>query len=105
MKAASAALFGKEKPADLDAQTLSDAVAELPSASVAVGDLVVDAVVKLGFETGRGSARRTIAAGGLSLNNVKVTDGEGVLTAEDLLPGDVVLVRKGKTNLGVLKVS
>lgn len=105
VKAASAALFGKEKPADLDAQTLSDAVAELPSASVAVGDLVVDAVVKLGFETGRGSARRTIAAGGLSLNNVKVTDGEGVLTAEDLLPGDVVLVRKGKKNLGVLKVS
>lgn len=105
VKAASAALFGKEKPADLDAQTLSDAVAQLPSASVAVGDLVVDAVVKLGFETGRGSARRTIAAGGLSLNNVKVTDGEGVLTAEDLLPGDVVLVRKGKKNLGVLKVS
>lgn len=105
VKAASQVLFGKAEPADLDERTLSDAVAELPSAQASVGEDFVDVLVDLGFENGRGSARRTIESGGASINNVKVTDVDRVITAEDVLPGGVVLVRKGRKNLAVARVT
>ncbi|MEZ7897555.1 MAG: tyrosine--tRNA ligase [Flaviflexus sp.] len=105
VKEASAALFGTVNPANLDGATLNDAVAELPSAPVAVGTPVVDLVEALGLEKGKGAARRTISAGGLSINSVKVEDPEAVITEEHILPGGLVLVRKGKKNLAVGRVS
>jgi len=105
VKEASAALFGTVNPANLDGATLNDAVAELPSAPVAVGTPVVDLVEALGLEKGKGAARRTISAGGLSINSVKVEDPEAVITEEQILPGGLVLVRKGKKNLAVGRVS
>lgn len=104
VKAASAALFGKGELSELDAQTLGDAVAELPSAPATIGMAVVDLAHEAGLEKGRGAARRTIASGGLSINGVKVTDPEAVLTEEQLLPGGIVLIRKGKKNLAVGRI-
>ena len=89
----------------IDAQTLLDAVAELPSAEAAVGTPVVELFVALGFEKGVGAARRTLASGGLNMNNAKVTDASQTLTDADVLPGGVVLLRKGKKNLGVIRVN
>lgn len=101
VKEASAALFGKVNPANLDGAALRDAVAELPSAPVTVGMPVVDLVEALGLEKGKGAARRIISAGGLSINSVKVEDPEAVIAQEQILPGGLVLVRKGKKNLAV----
>lgn len=103
--AASRALFGGAGLDDIDAQTLLDAVAELPSAEASVGTAVVELFVALGFEKGVGAARRTLASGGLNMNNAKVTDAAQVLADSDVLPGGIVLVRKGKKNLGVIRVS
>lgn len=103
--AASRALFGGAGLDDIDAQTLLDAVAELPSAEASIGTAVVELFVALGFEKGVGAARRTLASGGLNMNNAKVTDAAQVLADSDVLPGGIVLVRKGKKNLGVIRVS
>lgn len=102
---ASAVLFGKEDPAVLDERTLRDAVAELPTAAGAVGESLQDVLINLGLEKGRGAARRTIASGGVYINNVKVEDEERELTNEDVLPGGVVLVRKGRKNLTVVQIA
>lgn len=102
---ASKALFGGEGLEDLDAQTLADAVAELPTAEGAVGQPLVELFVGVGLEKGVGAARRTIASGGLSLNNNKITDAERALESSDVLPGGVALLRKGKKNLAVIRVS
>ncbi len=101
---ASAVLFGQADPAVLDANTLDDAVAELPVADAQLGDTVVDALVALGLEKGRGAARRTIASGGIYVNNVKVEADDRVITNADVLGNGVVLVRKGRKNLTVLRV-
>lgn len=103
--AASRALFGGAGLDDIDAQTLLDAVAELPSAEASIGTAVVELFVALGFEKGVGAARRTLTSGGLNMNNAKVTDAAQVLADSDVLPGGIVLVRKGKKNLGVIRVS
>ena len=103
VQAASEALFGKGDPATLDAGTLRDATAELPGGEVAPGDSVVDALVATGLVDSRNAARRVISDGGASVNNVKVTDPEAVLTSEDFLHGQVALVRRGRKSLAAAR--
>ncbi|GAB3680096.1 tyrosine--tRNA ligase [Angustibacter aerolatus] len=97
--AASQALFGRGDLDVLDERTLADATAELPSAPVAVGTPVVQALVDTGLAAGRGAARRTIEEGGVSVNNARVSDVDAVLTQEQLLHGRFVLLRRGRRTL------
>ena len=103
VQAASEALFGKGDPAALDARTLNDATAELPGGEVAPGDSVVEALVATGLVESRNAARRVIADGGASVNNVKVSDPEAVLTEGDFLHGQVALVRRGRRSLAAAR--
>ena len=103
---ASAVLFGKEDPHVLDAQTLKDATKELMNeTSIEVGTTLVDAAVALGLEASKAAARRTIASGGLYLNNEKVASDEQTITAADVLAGGLVLVRRGRKKQAVASVS
>ena len=105
VQAASEALFGKGDPGALDAVTLRDATAELPGGVVAPGDSVVDALVATGLVESRNAARRVISDGGVSVNNVKVTDLEAVLTGDDFLHAQVALVRRGRKSLAAARKS
>ncbi len=99
---ASEVLFGKGDPALVDPQTLVDATAALPSAEVAVGSAVVDALVATSLANSRGAARRLVGEGGVSLNNVKVSDPETVLPDEAFLGGQVALLKRGRKSLAAL---
>ncbi|WP_418607494.1 hypothetical protein [Georgenia sp. SUBG003] len=55
-----------------------------------------------GLEKGRSAARRTIASGGVYLNNLKIDDEDHVLTSDDLLAGGYALLRKGRKTLAVI---
>lgn len=103
--AASQALFGGAELKDIDQGTLHDAVAELPSTEGRVGQPIVELFVGTKLERGVGAARRTLASGGLNVNNVKVRDPERTLEVGDVLPGGVVVLRKGKKNLAVVRVT
>jgi tyrosyl-tRNA synthetase len=103
VQAASEALFGKGDPAALDPSTLRDATAELPGAVVAPGDSVVDALVATGLVDSRNAARRVLGDGGVSVNNVKVTNPEAVLSEADFLHGQVALVRRGRKSLAAAR--
>ncbi len=103
VQAASAALFGKGDPRALDAQTLADATAELPGGEVAVGSSVVEALVATGLSESRNAARRVLADGGASVNNVKVSDPDQELGEEDFLHGSVALLRRGRKSLAAAR--
>ena len=108
VEAAARALFGRGDGSDLaalDAGTLQDATAELPRASGQVGDRLVDLLAATGLVDSRNAARRVVSEGGAYLNNAKVTDPETVLAAADLLPGGVVLLRRGRKSLAAVSVS
>lgn len=103
VQAATSALWGGGDLHELDAGTLAEATAELPSASIEVGrDTIVDALIAAGLERGRSAARRTVAAGGAYLNNEKVTDEDAPIRSSDLLAGGVALVRRGHRTLAVV---
>jgi tyrosyl-tRNA synthetase len=104
VQAASAALFGRAELSSLDARTLADAVAELPSAQVVVGTPVAEAFAAAGLSPSRGAARRTVTEGGAYVNNTKVTDPEAVLGADELLHGRYAVLRRGKKSLAVATV-
>ena len=100
---ASQALFGRGSLSGLDAQTVADAVAELPTAPVRPGrDSVLDLLAATGLVAGTGAARRTIAEGGAYLNNIKVTDPGRLVEESDLIAGRWALLRRGRRTLSVV---
>lgn len=103
--AASRALFGRGDLGDLDATTLGAAVEQLPHAEAVLGAPIIDALVHAGLVAGRSAARRAIDEGGISVNNVRVTDPEAVLEAADLLHGRWAVLRRGKRTLAVVELA
>jgi tyrosyl-tRNA synthetase len=101
---ASEALFGHGDLHDLDAETLSSALGELPRAEVR-GPLpaIVDLLVTAGLAESRTAARRTVGDGGAYLNNVRVADAEMVPGDGDLLHGRWLVLRRGKRSLAAVE--
>jgi tyrosyl-tRNA synthetase len=106
VEAASAALFGRGHLIDLDAGTLADAVAELPSTTATPDALgVLDLLVATGLSASRSAARRTVEEGGAYVNNVKVSDVEATVPRDQLLHGRWALLRRGRKTLAAVDVT
>ncbi|WP_182880356.1 tyrosine--tRNA ligase [Microbispora sp. H10949] len=104
--AASRALFGQGSLAELDARTLESALAEVPKAVVpALGASYVDLLAQSGLVESKSAARRAVKEGGAYLNNTKITDEEYVPSAEDLLHGRFLVLRRGKKTVGGIEVA
>lgn len=101
--AASQALFGDGDITLLDAPTLAAVIAELPTAEVGESDTIVHALVATGLCASGSDARRAIAQGGVSLNNVTVSNDEQTLDGA-ALAGGAALLRRGKKTLAGLKL-
>src|SRR6476646_4540905 len=104
---ASQALFGRGELSDLDEPTLAAALTEAAVAELTPGgpDAITDLLVATGLSASKGAARRTIAEGGVSVNNVRVASDEWVPQASDFLFGRWLVLRRGKRNVaGVKKI-
>lgn len=104
---ASAALFGRGELEQLDETTLSAALRETSVADLTPGgpDGIVDLLVATGLSASKGAARRTVAEGGVSVNNVRVDSDEWVAEPADFLHGRWLVLRRGKRNIaGVQRV-
>ncbi|MCV7078361.1 tyrosine--tRNA ligase [Mycobacterium szulgai] len=104
---ASRALFGRGELDRLDEATLSAALRETAVAELKPGEPegIVDLLVATGLSAGRGAARRTIAEGGVSVNNNRVDSEEWTPQPSDFLHGRWLVLRRGKRNVaGVQRV-
>jgi len=107
---ASQALFGRGELTDMDEDTLAAALREAGNNEVAQlvpggPDGITDLLVASGLSASKGAARRTIAEGGVSVNNVKITTDDWVPDPSDFLFGKWLVLRRGKRNIaGVLRV-
>ncbi len=95
--AASAALFGQGELETLAEGTLRAALGELPNTSAALGSPVTQLLVDTGLSPSVSAARRSIAEGGVYLNNVKVAD--ELATLDSVLFGQFAVLRRGKKTL------
>lgn len=104
--AASRALFGQGSLAELDDRTLESALAEVPKAVVpALGAPYIDLLAQSGLVESKSAARRAVKEGGAYLNNVKITDEEYVPSADDLLHGRFLVLRRGKKTVGGVEIA
>ena len=104
---ASAALFGRGELDRLDEATLSAALRETSVAELTPGGPagIVDLLVATGLSASKKEAKRTVAEGGVSVNNVRVDSEEWVADASHFLHGRWLVLRRGKRNIaGVERV-
>jgi tyrosyl-tRNA synthetase len=103
-------LFGGD-PAAADAQTLADLAAEIPAAPWPEGEPIdpdqpgldlVAVLILAGTAASRSEARRLVEQGGVHVNGRPARDPEERFTANDLLAGRFLLVRRGKRDQRVL---
>jgi len=105
---ASQALFGRGELTRLDESTLTAALRETSVAELKPGspDGIIDLLVASGLSQSKGAARRTIAEGGVSVNNTKIEDEEWAPRPTDFLHGRWLVLRRGKRNIaGVERVN
>ena len=104
---ATQALFGTEIK-DLDLQTLGEVFADTPLTAKILSDLdagfpLIDLLAETGLFQSKGAARKEIPAGGVYLNNERITDTAFAVKREHLIAGEAVVIRKGKKNYHVVR--
>lgn len=106
-KQAAAALFGGGDLTALSGATLGAALREAGVVTLDRADgwpAVTDLFVTAGLVKSKGEARRTVAEGGAYLNNQRVEDPESVLSADDLVAGSWLVLRRGKKKFAGVEV-
>lgn len=104
--AATAALFGKDADLrDLDADTLAAALESAPTKAYPASDLpdLPQILVDLGLCPSKGQARKDFAAGAVSVNGQRLSDPAYMPVAGDFIGGQLMVLRKGKKNYGVVR--
>jgi tyrosyl-tRNA synthetase len=105
-ESAAAVLFGGD-PAHASADALAVVAAEVPAVVIPAdldGRRVHELLVEAGVAKSNGEVTRLLAQGAVRAGN-RVLDADGLLHASDLLAGGIVLLRKGKRDFVVGKVS
>ncbi len=105
-QAASKALFSGDVRG-LDETTLGEVFAEtphteLPSSRLSAGVAIVDLLVETGLASSKREAREFLGAGSVAVSGAKV-EPEHVVREQDLLPGQVTLLRRGKKKWHVIR--
>ncbi|WP_343708547.1 tyrosine--tRNA ligase [Mycobacterium sp.] len=98
---ASGALFGRGELTRLDDATLRAALSETSIAELKPGtpDGIADLLVASGLVPSKGAARRTIAEGGVYVNNTKIDNEAWSPRPADFLHGRWLVLRRGKRNI------
>ncbi len=110
---ASQILFGKttgDSLQKLDSQTFLELFEGVPQAEVSRSlidgglDLIAALATETGFLSSNGEARRALKENAISVNQVKV-DENFTLGAKDLIAAQYILLRRGKKNYFILKIT
>jgi len=103
-ESATQALFGSSIK-ELDEKTLLDVMKGAPSTKremPATGAPLIDLLVEAGLCQSKGAARKDVTAGGIYINNERITDPALQITQKDLIAGGYVVLRKGKKTYHLL---
>lgn len=99
--AASQALFGQGDLTEIEEETIRAAAKELPNTTAPMSTPISQLLVDTTLVKSLGDARRAIAQGGVTVNNIKV-EADRPLADDDLLAGGVAILRRGKKTLAAV---
>lgn len=100
------ALFGKGDLKKVDPTTLRSALESAPTRHYLTADLpdLPQMLVDLKLVKSKGQARKDIKGGGVYINGVRFEDGQEI-AATDFISGELLVIRKGKKNYGLITKS
>lgn len=111
-EAAAAALFGGGDLHAINANTLRAALVEaglteISRATLVNGDMpsAAEALVTCGLSRSKGDARRTIAEGGVSVNNQRIVDADAPIAENLLIHNEFFVIRRGKRHFAGVRIS
>jgi len=97
--AASQALFGRGSLTELATATLRAALAEAGLTPMPASATVAELFVAAGLVSSRNELRRTVAEGGAYINNERVVDADATVPGDRVLPGSLLVLRRGKKTI------
>lgn len=105
--AAAAALFGRGSLAGVDPRVLLSALqqAGLTDWVEPVLPTPAQALHLTGLSASLGAARRTIAEGGASVNNERITNADEPIPADRVLPGGLLVIRRGRRAIAGIAIA
>lgn len=103
---AAQALFGRAELGDLDEKTLAASVSETAVAEIKAGEprTIIDLLVASGLADSKGAAKRAVKEGGAYVNNERIESDDWEPSAEDLLHGSWLVLRRGKKNFAGVQI-
>ena len=112
----SALLFKKGDPRALSPAALESLEREIPFATVAAAQLrgegdatggydALELFTAAGLTASRGEAKRLLAQNGMTVNGRRLAPSERVVPADDALPGERLLLRKGARDYALVRVT
>ncbi|MBK8098790.1 MAG: tyrosine--tRNA ligase [Planctomycetes bacterium] len=105
-----AVLFEGAPLQGLDAETLADAFADAPRSQLARQQLgtaeagLVAVLAQAGLSPSKGQARQAVESGSVAINQTVTRDLQRLLTADDVIAGRFVILRRGKKTYHVLEI-
>jgi len=108
-EAASRVLFGGEI-AGLTASDVQEIFEDVPAATLSRQQLegggapLLDVLITAKLATSKGDARRTVEGGGVYVNNRQVADPARMISLNDAIDGQFVVLRKGRKSYCLLKL-
>jgi tyrosyl-tRNA synthetase len=110
-QAAGRVLFGQGEFDEVPAGTLTAALLETPNGEVTTDEIedgllppIDELFVRAGLVDSKGAARRAVKEGGAYLNNVRVADASSRPGTSDLAHGEWLILRRGKRNVGGIRL-
>ncbi|AIK85085.1 tyrosyl-tRNA synthetase [Corynebacterium glutamicum] len=103
---AAQALFGRAELRDLDEKTLAASVSETAVAEIKAGEprTIIDLLVASRLADSKGAAKRAVKEGGAYVNNERIESDDWEPSAEDLLHGSWLVLRRGKKNFAGVQI-
>lgn len=107
---AASVLFGGSLDG-LSADEITDIFANVPSSTIAQHALAnggvsfVDLLAESGLASSKGDARRSIKGGAMNLNNQRITDVERIISTNDTIEGQFLVLRKGRKKFHLIQIT
>jgi tyrosyl-tRNA synthetase len=102
--------FGREITPEMAPDELLDVFADVPSKTIAKSSLEGDGMTLLSalcdvkLANSQGEARRSVEQGGVYVNNQRQSDVKARLTTKSLIGGQIIVLRRGKKDYGILRL-
>jgi tyrosyl-tRNA synthetase len=103
-------LFGGELTG-LSTTEIEEIFEDVPSSSLnksfleGTGTNILDILSTVGVTKSKGDARRSVEEGGIYLNNQRVIDARQQITLSDSIGGNFLILRKGRKNFTLVKIT